>query len=295
MSFLRKSLLTLLLVIGIISLTNLSFADIVTIPTTDLTDASIGTTPDKLDVEVKNTWLAILETIKIILNWILVIFMVYIWATMIMSMWTNDEDLSSAKKQIRYAMIWLVFINIPWTLYNAIQTDWWSIWWNMSKSGFTSNYFSNAILNWGLSGVVGNIVSFMEVLLFIVAIFMFVMAWLLLITSRWREEKMTEAKTKLIYGVLWLIFVWFIESWKAVAFGWSVSGWISLFHTMLQIALFFVWATVMLFLTLASYYIITSSWDEEKVKKWKTIIVNSLIAIVILLASYTFLVDLITL
>jgi len=48
-------------------------------------------------------------------------------------------------------------------------------------------------------------------------------------------------------------------------------------------------------LTLAGYYYITSNGDEDKVKKAKSIIINVLIAIVLLLASYTFLLDLKTL
>ena len=55
------------------------------------------------------------------------------------------------------------------------------------------------------------------------------------------------------------------------------------------------WPIVIFFLTMAGYYYITANWDEDKVKKWKNIVVNVLLATAILLISYIFLNDLITL
>lgn len=46
------------------------------------------------------------------------------------------------------------------------------------------------------------------------------------------------------------------------------------------------------FLILGGYYYITSAGDEEKAKKGKGIVVNTFIATIILIASYTFLKDL---
>jgi len=48
-------------------------------------------------------------------------------------------------------------------------------------------------------------------------------------------------------------------------------------------------------MTLAAYYYITANGEEEKVKKAKNIIVNTVFATLILLAAYTFLLDLVTL
>jgi hypothetical protein len=48
-------------------------------------------------------------------------------------------------------------------------------------------------------------------------------------------------------------------------------------------------------LTIAGYYYITSNGKEERVKKAKSIVINTILATLILLASYTFLLDLATL
>ena len=53
----------------------------------------------------------------------MVIFMVYTGAMMIMSMGSDEERLSSAKRQIWYAVVALVFINIPESLYRVFVKD----------------------------------------------------------------------------------------------------------------------------------------------------------------------------
>lgn len=53
----------------------------------------------------------------------MVIFFVYIGATMIISMGSDEEKLSSAKRQLWYMLVALVFINIPGTLYEAFYKD----------------------------------------------------------------------------------------------------------------------------------------------------------------------------
>ncbi len=245
------------------------------------------------DVEKLSLW--ILWITKLIIQWILIIYIVYAWVMMIMSMWSNEEELSSSKRQIRYALVWILFINIPWTLFNIFNTRWASVWWNISSSSFLSSSNSWILVTSEFWSVFNMIIHFLEVTIFFIAIFMFIIAWIQILTSRWRDEKVKEWKNKIFYWILGLVFVWIIESWKHIALSGSISAWIWLFNTLLQIALFFAWITVILFLTLAAYYTITSWWDEEKIKKSKSIVINTLIGILILIASYTFLVDLITL
>jgi hypothetical protein len=48
---------------------------------------------------------------------------------------------------------------------------------------------------------------------------MIVLAGIQLMTSRGREERLTEAKNKILYIILALIFVSIIEAWKRLAFG----------------------------------------------------------------------------
>jgi hypothetical protein len=54
---------------------------------------------------------------------LMVIYIVYTGAMMIMSMGSDEEQLSSAKRQIWYAAVALIFINIPGTLYEAFYKN----------------------------------------------------------------------------------------------------------------------------------------------------------------------------
>jgi hypothetical protein len=106
---------------------------------------------------------------------------------------------------------------------------------------------------------------------------------------------MTEAKNKIIWSLVWLVFIWFIESWQQLVFNWKISDWTTIYSTIENLALFLAWPVAIFFLTLAWYYFITSNGDEEKVKKAKNIIINTIIATAILMASHLFLQDLIKL
>lgn len=248
---------------------------------------------------IESIWFSVLTIIKYIVSWLLVLFLVYAWIQIIISMWTDEEKLSSWKRQLWYTILWLAFINIPGTIYNVfISTKWqidWKIVWTWSNQvseqggNIFMNIFSfNSTLNWW-------IILFLESVIFSVAIFVIMLAGIKILASRWREEEITEAKNKILWSIIWLIFIWLIESWQKFIYNGVVADWTSLFLTLEKLALFFAWPTAIIFLTLAWWYYITANGDEDKIKKAKSIIINTIIATIILLASHAFLKDLITL
>ena len=246
--------------------------------------------------DIETVWFSILTLVKYILSWLLVIFLVYAWVQMILSMWNDEDKLSTSKRQLWYTLVWLVFINIPWTIYKSFVSDKWQLdgsiqWtWSSQISDQNQNIFINTelfnqTLNWW-------IITFIEAVIFSVAVFMIIMAGIKIMSSRWKEDEIAEAKKKIVWSIVWLVFVWFIESWQRFVYSGNVSDWATIFQTAEKLALFFAWPIAIFFLTLAWYYYITSNGDEEKVKKAKNIIINTVIATVILLASYAFLKDL---
>lgn len=278
-------------------------AAVVDIPgTSEIQDASLSIWTSSHTVEdIHNVWFRILTIVKRILMGLLVIFMVYTGAMMIMSMWSDEEKLSASKRQIWYALVALVFVNIPGTLYESFYKDGTTtVWNNVSIDNFED---ASTETTWNLFFdflVFGNtlnnqIIMFMEVLIFIAAVFMLTVAGIQVLTSRGREEKMKEAKNKILYTILALIFVWIIEAWKQLAFGWVISDGVSLFASLANLALFFAAPVAIFFLSLAAYYLITANGDEEQLKKAKSIVVNTILATLILLAAYTFLLELATL
>ena len=200
-----------------------------------------------------------------------------------------------------FLLLWNVFINIPWALFNAFYrgNTPWSVWWDDIWGNFdnpsTIENSTNIFFNfWAFESVTSNIVAFLQIWIFAAAIFMITLTGIQLLVSRWKEEKVTEAKNKILYSILAIIFVGIIEAWKAVAFWWSLSDGRNLFESLANLALFFAAPVAIFFLTLAGYYYITSNGDEERTKKAKNIIINTVLATLILLASYTFLLELST-
>ena len=98
-----------------------AFAWVVDIPwSTDIQKVSIGYSGwwDGL-YALNNVWFSILTTIKVILMGLLVVYLVYNGFMMVYSMGSDEEKLSSSKRQLWYTLVWILFINIPGTLYEA--------------------------------------------------------------------------------------------------------------------------------------------------------------------------------
>ncbi len=247
--------------------------------------------------DIEEIWLGLYTVVKRIVMGLMVIYTVYIGAMMIMSMGSDEEQLSGAKRQIWYMLVALIFINIPDTLYYAFFKDGSTTVGNSIDGTFTdvswensqNLFFEFTTFGYGLNN---QIIAFLEIMVALAALFMITLAGINLIASRGREEKMSEAKNKIVYSVLALIFVGMIEAWKRLAFGWNLEEGKNLFESLANLALFFAAPVAIFFLTLAGYYYITSNGDEERIKKAKSIIVNTIFATLILLASYTFLIDL---
>jgi hypothetical protein len=250
--------------------------------------------------DVSNIWFRILTIVKRVVMGLLIIFSVYIGAMMIMSMWSDEEQLSAAKRQIWYALVALLFINIPGTIYESFYKDGTTtVGSNINGSAFENAssetswnlFFDFFVFSYSLNN---SIVLFLEVMIFLSAVFMLTLTGIKIMTSRGKEDRISEAKNKIIYVILALIFVGIIEAWKQVAFSGIIEDGVNIFASLANLALFFAAPVAIFFLTLAWYYYITSNGDEERVKKAKNIIINTVLATLILLAAYTFLLDLAT-
>lgn len=297
----KKILLNIILTISIIFIWNSCLAWNIDFgwawkATEKFSEVSIKPKSWDFETQLSTTTKNVFKTLKIIIWALLVAYMVYAWVIMILE-WADEKKISDAKKSTWYAIIWLLFINIPWTLYDAfswkkttddISATVWS-----TETIYSRNIFMNSEVFWP---VLWNIVLFLEIAIIWFTIFMFVYAWVKLILSWWDEEKMKEWKNKILYSLLALVFLWIMETWRNFIFKWDFTWqWKDLFTSLANLALFFAWPTAIFFLSLAWYYYITAAGDEEKVKKSKNIIINTVFATLILLWMYTILLDLKTL
>ncbi|MDC0506034.1 hypothetical protein OAN96_00390 [Candidatus Gracilibacteria bacterium] len=299
----RKILLSIItIILACLAIQN-SFAEIINIPySPDIEDVSVeykGGFGGSIVESINSVGFSILNTLKIILSGVLLIYLVYIGVQMIISLGEDGEDLSAAKRQIGYTLLALVFINIPGTLYDTFSNpgsrtvgDLAGTW---NDSGISDNIFVNSP---ALINTVSAIVGFFQTLIFSVAVIMIIISGIRLLTAGADEEQRKNSVQKVIWSVVALLFVGFIELWIQVAIGGNITGEngvSTIFSNIINIALFFAAPVALLFMTFAGYYYITSNGDEERVKKAKNIIIYTVIATLLLLAIFTFLVDLATL
>lgn len=248
-----------------------------------------------MEQAINTIWFNALTTFKVIIWWLLVIYMVYAWVMMIISLWSDEEKLSSSKRSLWYSIIWLLFVNIPWTLYNAFTwkatTD--NVTWNFwnVKTIYNRNIFMNTEAFWN---VVWTILDFLQISIVALAVFMVVLQWVNIMKAMWKDEDVTEAKNKIIWSLWWLIFIWIMVIWRNLVFIWDIDAWRNLFATLANLALYFAWPIAIFFLSLAWYYFITWMWNDDKIKKAKNIVINTFLATLILLWMYTFLLELST-
>lgn len=262
-----------------------------------ITDVSINSLSWSNAIEkLNNWWLSFLQTAKVILSWVVLIYLVYLGFMMVMAMWAEDK-LTATKRQIYYSLLAFLFINIPWQLYwvfsgktnSDVTTKNWESFSSVQKS-WDWNMFIN-FDNWN-STIENGVISFIKVILIWIVIMLFMMAAIWIISSWWNDEKKKKAQKRFINWILWLIFMWVIQMWTYVAYSGDIPKWQSLFAQLSNLALFFAWPVAIFFLIIGWFYYITSAWDEAKAKKWATIIKNTFVAVIILLASYAFLKDL---
>lgn len=244
--------------------------------------------------KVENWWLNILRTIKLILSIVALAYLVYAGAMMIIWMW-DDGKMKDYKKSFYFILVWLMFINIPWTLYSIFDI-WRTINWdtitgisNFSSTWWTNVFYDNAIWK---TEVENGILKFLEYWIIAILFVWFMIVWLNFMTSQWNDEKKKMVKNDLLIWFLGILFLWSVKVWREVAVKANIEVTQNLlFNNLINLGIFFAGPVALFFICWWGYFYITAAWDESKVKKWKLIFLNVFIAILILLASYTVLYD----
>ena len=291
--------LYILLSAGIIlNLAPLSFAGVAVIPWSDIiapvSTERIANNGDSLD-KLQDGALKVLHTVKVLISFLAIIYIVYS-GTMLVTAMGDEKAISGQKRQLMYTLVAFLFVNIPGEIYSIFARKSGANVTMNPGAGFTAsvNAGSNIFINffdWN-STVENGILSFFRVGIIGAAILMFTLAAFELITSWGNEEKTKQAKGRILYGTLGLVFLAVIQSWVGVVYSGDIWRGQGIFSQLSNLALFFAGPTAIFFLLLGGYYYITSAGDDEKAKKGKNIVINTFIAVIILLASYTFLKDL---
>ena len=98
------------------------------------------------------------------------------------------------------------------------------------------------------------------------------------------------------YGMIALIVVGFIDTiYRAVFFGNSLNSGkiISTVVSVVNFALFLAGPIAIIYIIIGAYYFITSAGDEERTDKGKKILMYTFFATILMLLSYTFLLEIV--
>ena len=244
---------------------------------------------------IDNFGFKILGLAKIFISGLALIYLVMIGVYMVVFS-ENEERIKTQRKQIYYSLVGFFFLNIPGLLYQIL----FSTPKNHDALGDPPASGWSSILGWFfwddtiLNGFFNNLIGFFQVFVFGIAVLMFTWGLFRLILSAGDEEIQKKAKNRILYGTLALLFMGFVRFWGVIISSGDFSGKITkTAGSLFSLALLFAGPIAIFFLIWGGYYYITSAGDEERTKKWKGIILNTFVASLILLASYSFLTDLI--
>jgi hypothetical protein len=258
---------------------------------------------------IQNIAIDLFDAIRVILNGVALIAMVYVGYLWVSSM-GDEEKAHDWRIRILLIIIGLFLVNIAELVYTVItgssylDDDFgrkvWSIstrdpGGNFNESALqTCNYFFCPQNFWGNGSVIA-IVKFLEVLMIATAVVMFTW-WGLRMVIKWDEETAKSGKMRLLYGVIALVVVGFIETlYRAIFFGSTLNatGIMSVLVTIANFFLFIAWPVAIVYLIIGSYFYITAAGNEERADRGKKILLYTFFATILLILSYTFLIEIV--
>jgi len=206
--------------------------------------------------------------------------------------WESEEWFSKFKKWVIWTSVWIFVMQAAYSYVKTLYDK--DIWQNLAF---------NLIDN-----IVNPLIWMLEIFASVVFLLMAIIAFYQLIASNWNEETAKKWKMTIFYAIIWFILIKIakvIVEWVYWRLNcnndlWGVINsatvncvdkaevtWFA--WTLLQIINWmngFVWLIVVIMIIFAWVQVLTSAWDEEKMKKAKKSIIYIAIWLFILIANY---------
>lgn len=197
----------------------------------------------------------------------------------------SDEDVNSFKKWIIWISVWVIVTQIAYY--------------------FISVLFDKKI-NVELSAnfvkiIIEPFIAMLETAASFAFLAMMIYAFYKIVTSNWDEEQAKSWKMTVMYSIVWFIVIKITNKlvtsiyWKThcANYTWvSCSNtvdveWVNkLIVTIINWMNWFIWLITVLLIIYAGFMVLTSVWDEEKLKKAKSIILYIAIWLFVLVSNY---------
>jgi len=197
----------------------------------------------------------------------------------------SDEEVANFKKWILWISIWVIIIQIAYYFINIL---------------FDKNINIELSANF-VKIIIEPFISMIQTWASFAFLAMMIYAFYRIVTSNWDEEKAKSWKMTVLYSIIWFIVIKWSNTlvnsvyWKvhcASHVGVNCSNnvdvnWVSkIIVTIINWMNWFIWLITIILIIYAGFLVLTSVWDEEKLKKAKSIILYIAIWLFILVANY---------
>jgi len=189
-----------------------------------------------------------------------------------------EEEWNKFKKWVLWITVWIIvmqaWVAIMVTLYDK------KVWWNLAFSF--------------LKGIIFPIIWLLQVMASVLFLWIALYVFYQLATANWNEEQTKSWKMSILYALIWFIVVHFTKVIVDSTYGtlWSIiwkpdeSKIASSVLDILTWINWFVGLIVIIMIIWSWFQILTSNWDDEKIKKAKKSIIYIFIWIFILITNY---------
>lgn len=197
----------------------------------------------------------------------------------------TDEAVTNFKKWIIWISIWIIITQISYYFINVLFDK------NINLT--LAKDFISVIIN-PLINLLKTAAGF-----FFIAIMIY--SFYRIVTANWDEEKAKSWKMSVLYAAIWFIVIriatalvnsiyWTISThwytWSTSVVSTNIWWFTDIVVTVINWMNGFIWIIVVLMIIYAGFLTLTSVWDEEKIKKSKSIIIYIIIWLLVLVTNY---------
>lgn len=199
--------------------------------------------------------------------------------------WKTDEEVANFKKWIIWISVWIIVTQIAYWFVNVMFDN--------EIDSYLATNFTKAII--------GPLLNLLQTTVGFIFIAIMLYSFFRMVTANGDEEKIKNWKIAILYAIVWFIAIKIATALvNAIYLKIDCSGifWGSCFLSsdllwfsdiivrIINWMNSFIWLIVILLIIYAWFLTFTSGWDEEKLKKTKSIIIYIIIWLLILVTSY---------
>lgn len=220
-------------------------------------------------------WNRIFNVIRNMTLWIMIIFIVWAWASLLLS--KDSKNVSKAMGSLLYIVLWWVFIFwANWLFWSVLNFDQ-----DLVTKQWEGLEWVKEALVWNDS-VLFRILSVVKVFAFFLAIIMIVVTWFRVI-SAWEWEKWKKLVKWLINVVVALVIIKWVDFIYYMAADWNFVDRAATF--IIDVAKLFAYlygVVIVIMIIVAGYLYITDGWSWSWFKKASNLLINILLSALVL-------------